>query len=156
MPDKQPSPATAELNAVTGIGSGAVLGGGLCRYCSKPVSDADAAVTHSYWQGMKFLCHKNCKAAGEKSEALECQTLDADCNDCRHYKRGTSAPTQISRYKNHKGEWVEIVYKPEIWIGGHCLKFDKPTTAYPKKWTGHECFEHRRGEPPNKELSHER
>ena len=97
----------------------------LCRYCSKPVSDADAGVTHSYWKGMKFLCHKNCKAAGEKAEALECQTLDADCNDCRHYKRGTSAPKQISRYKNHKGEWVEIIYKPELWIGGHCLKFDR-------------------------------
>src|ERR1017187_8615826 len=28
MPDKQPSPANAELNAVTGIGSGALLGDG--------------------------------------------------------------------------------------------------------------------------------
>ena len=129
------------------------FGDGICRYCSLPVNRADAVVTHSYWQGMKFVSHKACKVNGEKAEALECQTIDADCNDCRHYKRGVSAPKQVSRYKNHKGEWVEIIYKPEIWIGGHCLKLDKPTIACPKKWTGHECFEHRRGESPNESSS---
>jgi hypothetical protein len=30
-----------------------------------------------------------------------------------------------------------------VWTG-HCLKFDQPTEAYPKRWTGRPCFEHRR------------
>lgn len=119
------------------------LGDDLCRYCSKPVDTSDYAVTHSYWQGLPFICHKPCKASGEKQEAMECHLIDGDCNDCKHYKRGHIAPTQTSRYKNHKGKWIEIVYTPQIWIGGHCLKFDHPTTAFPKKWTGRECFEHR-------------
>ena len=43
MPDKQPSPANAELNAVTGIGSGAVLGDSNAK---KPESDPT-------WCGLK-------------------------------------------------------------------------------------------------------
>lgn len=109
------------------------FGDGICRYCSKPVAPADAVVTHSYWQGMKFVSHKACKVAGEKAEALECQTIDADCNDCRHFRRG------------------QLVGK-EVW-SGHCQKYDRETRAYPKKWTGRECFEHRRAESPNAELS---
>lgn len=112
-----------------------------CRYCEQPGADTK---TYAYWSGTPDWCHAGCKAAGEREEAFDCQVIDADCNDCRHYRRGVSAPKQISRYKNHKGEWVEIIYKPEIWIGGHCLKFNKPTIACPKKWTGLECFEHRR------------
>ena len=94
-----------------------------CRYCDKPV-ETDSVVTHSYWQGVKFVSHAACKVVGEKSEALECQTIDADCNDCRHFQRG------------------QLVGK-EVW-SGHCQKFNHKTRAYPKKWTGRECFEHRR------------
>src|SRR2546421_532208 len=51
-----------------------------------------------------------------KREAYECQVVDADCNDCKHFRRGA------------------LVAK-EAW-SGHCLKFDRETRAYPKKWTG--------------------
>jgi hypothetical protein len=125
------------------------FGDGICRYCSLPVNRADAVVTHSYWQGMKFVSHKACKAAGEKAEALECQTIDADCNDCRHYKRGKLAARVVSLLHRPDGTTVEVSHQPNIFVGGHCLKLDKPTIACPNKWTGHECFEHRRGESPN-------
>ena len=45
------------------------FGDGICRYCSLPVNRADAVVTHSYWQGMKFVSHKACKVNGEKAHA---------------------------------------------------------------------------------------
>jgi len=50
MPDKQPSTATAELNAVTGIGSGAWLGRVLvaCEY-SGAVRDAFARLGWDAW-----------------------------------------------------------------------------------------------------------
>ena len=130
------------------------FGDGLCRYCSQPVNRSDAVVTCSYWQGMKFVSHKACKVAGEKVEALECQTIDADCNDCRHFKRGHLVP-----HAPHVQKTIDDGDVPgfgtETWTG-NCLKFDRPTTAFPKKWTGRECFDHRRSESPNDKLRHRR
>ena len=99
----------------------------LCRYCGKPVAEYDRIVTHSYWQAFQFVCHKACKSPGEKLEAFDCQSLDADCNDCRHFRRGVQL-----------GKWVSV---------GHCLKFNRPTKAYPNFCTGWSCFEHRRTAP---------
>jgi hypothetical protein len=115
-----------------------------CRYCTQPLADSEAVTTHSYWQSLPDVCHKACKEAGAKQEALECQTIDADCNDCRHYRRGKLAPKTISLTKTPDGRIVEVSYQPNIFLGGHCLKFNKPTLAHPNKWTGLECFEHRR------------
>ncbi len=99
--------------------------GGNCRYCGEPVTDvANAAITHSYWQGIPFICHSACKDKGVKLEAYDCQVIDADCNDCKCFVRS------------------HMVGK-DVWAG-HCQKFDRETRAYPKKWTGRECFEHRR------------
>lgn len=105
----------------------------ICRYCKGSVIPSEAIITHAYWGGSKFVCHTQCKQQGEKSEAYDCQCIDSDCNDCRHYQRGRLDP----KIKN-------------VFIDGHCLKFDKTTLAQPNKWTGHECFEHRR---PNPELA---
>lgn len=117
-----------------------------CRYCDKPVDESEATITHSYWQGVRFICHKACKDAGVKQEALDCQVIDADCNDCRHYKRGQLSPKVISNTKTTDGRWVQVIHQPNVIIGGHCLKFDRPTIAQPNKWSGLECFEHRRKE----------
>ena len=112
-----------------------------CRYCDQPV-ESNAIVTHSYWLGAKHWCHATCKVEGEKAEAMECQIIDADCNDCRHFKRGSILP-----HKPHiqaaidRGECPN--FSTEVWTG-HCLKFDRPTFAHPKKWMGLSCFEHRR------------
>jgi len=121
------------------------LVGAHCRYCDKPVlTELEAAITHSYWHGLAFICHKLCKDAGVKHEALDCQVIDADCNDCRHYRRGKLAPIIESRWINEHGKEAFVIHQPNIFIGGHCLKFDRPTLAQPNKWSGLECFEHRR------------
>ena len=51
-----------------------------CRECKKLVSER--FVTFGYWWGRKFACHKECKEKNVTEEALACQTVDADCNDC--------------------------------------------------------------------------
>lgn len=117
-----------------------------CRYCDKPLAEADAVKTLAYWNQTPDVCHKDCKAAGEKQEAFDCQVIDADCNDCRHYKRGKLAPKVISDMKTPDGRSVQVTHQPNVIIGGHCLKFDRPTLANPNKWSGWECFEHRRKE----------
>ncbi len=60
-------------------------------------------------------------------DITEMQTIDADCNDCRHFRRGAM-------------RWV-----PGLTIfDGHCLQFDRPTRAYPMQFTGRGCFVHRK------------
>lgn len=121
--------------------------GGSCRYCDQPVTvESEASVTLSYWQSVPFICHKKCKDAGVKQEALDCQTVDADCNDCRHYRRGKLAPKMITKTKTKDGRIVDLIFQPNIIIEGRCLKFNKPTVAQPNKWSGFECFEHRRAQ----------
>lgn len=112
-----------------------------CRYCDKPIPPSTEVITHSYWQGMKFHCHAECKQRGEREEAIECQTVDADCNDCVHFQRGKLVQRQMSGMVAGKAQL--IVVNMGIFTG-HCLKFDQPTQAFPKKWTGRECFTHRR------------
>lgn len=112
-----------------------------CRYCQQPVSEADSTITFSYWWSLEFVCHKACKGAGEKQEAFDCQQIDADCNDCKHFKRGQLEKRLLSCIENGVAgtRWVNMGY-----FDGHCLKFDRPTIAQPNKWSGLECFEHRR------------
>lgn len=114
----------------------------LCRYCSLAVEDADAVTARSYWGGLPFVSHRACKQAGERQEALDCQTIDADCNDCRHFKRGSVIKRNLSCMVDGKAGTVLVNMGM---INGHCLKFDRPTIAQPNKWSGLECFEHRRG-----------
>jgi len=60
-------------------------------------------------------------------DIIEMQIIDADCNDCRHFKRGAMVKVPGLKF-----------------FEGHCIKLDKPTRAYPMQYTGHECFEHRK------------
>lgn len=113
----------------------------ICRYCSLPVNLSDAVVTHSYWQGLKFVCHKDCKVTGEKGEAIDCQTIDADCNDCRHFERGELVKRWLSAIVD--GKSAKKLVNMGI-VKGHCANFNRPTEAYPHMSTGWECFEHRR------------
>lgn len=117
----------------------------LCRYCDLPIADSELVTTHSYWGGLPYPCHKSCKAEGVKQEAYDCQVIDADCNDCKHYKRGVLAPRVVSHLRKPDGSVVEVSHQPNYFIGGRCLKFDKEVIAQPNKCTLHECFEHRRG-----------
>lgn len=99
-------------------------------------------IAPSYWQGLPMPYHKECRQAGIKQEAYDCQCIDADCNDCRHFKRGEVVKRMLSCMEDGKPS-MRLVNMGIV--RGHCLKFDRATEAYPKKWTGRECFEHRRG-----------
>lgn len=119
----------------------------LCRYCDMEMTGGDEATTHTYWSGAPFPCHTACKSVGEKREAYDCQLIDADCNDCLHFKRGSIVPHSLTvKTQIQAGDWPN--FSTSIWRG-HCLKFDRPASAYPKKWTGRECFEHRRKDENN-------
>lgn len=98
-----------------------------CRYCD--VADKVDTLTTAYWVGggaFWFACHKSCKVVGEKEEAYQCQLIDEDCNDCKHFVRGE----RISK-KDCKGT---------------CEKLNnKEVVAHVQFCSSHECFEHRKG-----------
>lgn len=60
-------------------------------------------------------------------DVYEAQKIDADCNDCAFFKRGTMQKI---------GGLTKFV--------GICQRFNKPTTAWPMQYSGHECFLHRK------------
>lgn len=113
----------------------------LCRYCNQTIAFGELAFVVSYWKNVTHPCHAKCKSEGAAREAIECQTIDADCNDCKHFKRDFSVTRNLSCMKNGK-QSTQLVHMGII--EGQCLKFNKPTQAFPNKWTGRECFEHRR------------
>lgn len=119
----------------------------ICRYCNQPVEPKDAVATYAYWdtgpkaQRQTFWCHARCKDDGIKQEAYDCQLIDADCNDCKHFQRGQLEQRMLSCLVDGKPS-MRLVNMG--FIHGHCLKFNRPTIAQPNKWTGMECFEHRR------------
>lgn len=112
----------------------------ICRYCDKPITEPSVKV-HSYWGAQPYFSHPECRESGFTSEVIECQTIDADCNDCGHFKRGAIVTRTLSCMENGKAA-VRVVNMG--FFDGHCLKFDLPTVAQPNKWTGHQCFEHRK------------
>jgi hypothetical protein len=89
----------------------------MCRHCGKEVSEGDFAIHNTYWQSLWAPCHAGCRDAGMKEEAYECQTVDADCNDCKHFVRGALI---------NKWAWA-----------GHCSKHDRPTHGLPNFCSGH-------------------
>jgi hypothetical protein len=95
-----------------------------CRYCGREVPELDCVITHTYWQAMMDIAHAGCDAAGQEEEAFECQCIDADCNDCRHFRRD--------------------IHLQNEGFNGRCLKFNEPTRACVNFASGHPCFEHRR------------
>jgi hypothetical protein len=110
-----------------------------CRYCNLPVSDP--VETLAYWNQTPDVCHAECKVAGERQEAIDCQIIDADCNDCKHFKRGYDVKRWLSCMVDEKPSFVLENMGINV---GHCLKFNKITQAFPHMSTGRECFEHRR------------
>lgn len=110
-----------------------------CRYCNQEVTTP--IKTLSYWNQHPFICHVECKVSGERQEAIDCQTIDADCNDCKYFQRGEVVKRWLSAMINKK---AGVLLVNMGIIKGHCLKFDRPTEAYPHASTGWDCFEHRR------------
>ena len=87
-----------------------------------------------YWGKGRYRNGRPYDAQLTPDDVREMQTIDADCNDCIHFRRGT------------------LIKMPGLKLfEGHCLKLDRPTRAYPMQYSGRACFEHRRKDP----LAHE-
>ena len=95
-----------------------------CKYCNKPLDFDTFHIKIAYWQPYWHPVHKSCHDKEWSLEVIECQTIDADCNDCKHFKRGTLV---------REGSF-----------SGLCTKYNKPTFGHPNFSTGHKCFEHRK------------
>ena len=94
-----------------------------CRGCGGKLEKGDFVIGQTYWGGLWAGSHAACKG-WVAEEAYECQVIDADCNDCKHFMRGE-----------------------KLWAGifeGKCVKTGETVRAYPNFCSGHACFEHRR------------
>lgn len=107
-----------------------------CRACSAIITSRDFAVLHTYWQAMWAPCHAGCREAGMKAEAYECQCIDADCNDCRHFQRNVTPNPDMPPNQQ--------LFPPIGGVRGNCLKFGHTVIANPKHASCNSCFEHRR------------
>jgi len=116
----------------------------VCRYCDGKVEHP--VETFTYWNHNKFFCHAECKVAGERQEATDCQTIDANCNDCKHYDRKGAhlPPKTVSWIFDKNMKKVSVTHQTDVFYGGKCLKFNKIVEASPNEWKGLKCFEHRR------------
>lgn len=91
-----------------------------CRYCHKPVMKDEAAVVGTYWWPHKCLVHLGCKAEGYQQEAIDCQCLDGNCNDCFYFRRT----------KGNNGTCADD-------------RRDGEFSVSPGNWQGMPCFKHR-------------
>lgn len=131
-----------------------------CRHCGKPVRREESGVIVGYWTPIWFIAHKECEKLGKADEAYQCQKIDRDCNDCKHFERGQRNkrfsnefildPSKYDIYSGNQqadAEEQKRYMKDLLFVGsydGRCLKFDRPATAWPGQFTGKECFEHRK------------
>lgn len=112
-----------------------------CRYCAGPIWPGQGVLTLAYWHQTPDVAHRACKLPGEKQEALDCQTIDADCNDCAHFRRGAVVKAWLSDMQDGQGT-LRLVSMDRV--TGYCVHFHKLTLAHPHQWTGLPCFIHRR------------
>jgi len=111
--------------------------GVVCRHCQKPIKEEDFAVHSGYWfPHTWYPCHKGCLSELAGTEAYDCQVIDADCNDCKHFERGkqVNASGTLSRTL-----FPAIGTKP-----GYCSKRSCNVEATPNHCSNFPCFEHRK------------
>lgn len=96
-----------------------------CGWCNSIINDTEFDYFAGYWSPHLWRAvHKNCKREYQSYEIKECQTIDADCNDCKHFERLNAIATGV--------------------FIGNCKKLNKETKAYVNVVRDYECFEHRR------------
>lgn len=108
-----------------------------CRHCNKEISEDDFAVHYGYWTPMLFAVHKSCQQECKQLEAYLCQSIDADCNDCKYFKRGKSESDKM--INTSRAMFAKLKVQE-----GHCLKYDMATVASSNTCSAMECFEHRK------------
>lgn len=98
---------------------------GVCSYSGSVLNEDTFDFVASYWTPFLWRpVHKNFKREYRNNESVECQTVDANCNDCKHFTR--------------RNELAKGLY------GGTCAKLNKDVKASVNTFAGNECFEHRR------------
>lgn len=97
-----------------------------CNSCKQPIIGETPVKRNTYWASLPILLHARCLPDFNEG-VVECQRIDADCNDCAHFRRGRMLA-------KGSGSCFE----------GHCVKFDKLVLAYPNFCSGHPCFVHRK------------
>lgn len=149
----------------------------VCGWCNEEIPESEFDYFAGYWKPNVWRpVHKNCKQAYKEYEAIECQTIDANCNDCKHFVRGKNISKLLPEHDFLQVEFVhtwkeereleakgEVVIKhitckkmakigDDVTFNGFCTKKNIPTHATPNLCTGYSCFEHRKGEsqPPVK------
>lgn len=59
-----------------------------CCYCDKELSEENFFIITSYWNPIwKPCCSENCAIEGYKIEEINCQEIDANCNECKYFER---------------------------------------------------------------------
>lgn len=97
----------------------------ICGWCEKQISENDFDYFAAHWTPHTWRpVHRFCKKEYQDFEIKKCQTIDADCNDCKYFERTKSLGTGMAL--------------------GNCKKFNKETKAYVNYCRGMKCFEHRK------------
>ena len=77
-------------------------------------------------------------------DIIEMQCIDADCNDCKHFKRGEFVKKAPAIFPALTKDGMIALNKEGSFFRGFCAKTGNATTAHPGQYSGRECFEHRR------------
>jgi hypothetical protein len=139
----------------------------ICGQCDKTITEEDFDYFAAYWTPHIWRpTHKHCKEAYKSEEVWDCQTLDANCNDCKHFKRGKNKSVLTEEHAflgvdiwTHKKEeeiygdvWHNQFHAKrrakigdEVGFNGFCEKKKISVMAHPNFATGYSCFEHRKG-----------
>jgi len=141
----------------------------VCDWCDKKIEQDDFDYFAGCWTPNVWRpTHKDCKKPYKDFEVKECQTIDANCNDCKFFKRGEVKGELLPEHKllgvdfmftwKEERSWEfggDIVVKnitkariaktgETVTFNGFCLKKNIPTHAQPNTCTNLECFEHRK------------
>lgn len=113
-----------------------------CRACQKLVNEHTIVVYVSYWTPhLWYPIHKECVEDYKKLETIWCQTIDADCNDCKFFERDKIQG-------DFKALFREIF--PSIkGSKGYCSKRNGTVIACANHCSRFPCFEHRKQDELN-------
>lgn len=95
-----------------------------CHYCQRPIKDQGSSFS-AYWSpNIVWRVHPECKDLAQQEDRITCQTIDANCNDCKFFNRGARLAKGVD--------------------SGTCSLFNKEVKAVPNTWQGNPCFIHRK------------
>lgn len=140
-----------------------------CKHCGKEITSDEFDYNASYWTPNTWRpYHKSCKKDAVTQEAIACQTIDANCNDCKYFKRGEveSELTEDHSFlavkfwieNSEERRWIkgdeEIVKDltltrlakigDKVRFNGFCEKRNIAVHAQSNTSTSYECFQHRK------------